>query len=129
MNTVEEAIAKVYQGQGQQKDISDAHLTLIKSTFILPTENTPGEARVLFLTEEDKRFLPAFSERQYYEQWAQEIQQQSGSIQVSGSELFKGIGADVHLCLNIGSKHYKEFCPQEVAKLKSIVFKLFPDNR
>ena len=127
MKNIDEVIAEVYQGQAQQKQISDAHLALIKGQFIIPTEKTEGEARVLFLSEGEQRFLPVFSEDHYYQQWVQEIKDSSDFIKVTGSELFKGLGANVYLCLNIGSPNYKEFCPQEIARLKSIVIKLFPD--
>ena len=127
MKNIDEVIAQVYEGQAQQKHISDAHLALIKGQFILPIQKTEGEAKVLFLSEGEQRFLPAFSEENYYRQWSQEIRDTSDFITVTGSELFKGLGANVYLCLNIGSPNYKEFCPQEIARLKSIVMKLFPE--
>ena len=41
------------------------------------------------------------------------------------SDLLKGIGEQVTVCLNIGTDIYKEFNTAELARMKSMVLKLF----
>ena len=57
--------------------------------------------------------------------WAQDISDSIQLLQLSGVDLLKGIGDDVFVCLDIGTEFYKEFNPSEIARMRSMVLKLF----
>jgi len=103
-------------------------LEFIKANFIIPVErndNAVDNQEVLFLEEGGQILLPVFSNRTYFDQWAIDIKDKIQVLSLSGVDLLKGIGEMVTVCLNIGSLHYKEFNPAELARMKSMVLKLF----
>lgn len=127
MNALELAIEQALASQGSNKEANKAYLEFIKANFIIPIEKQVAseEPEVLFLTNNDQVFLPVFTNMEFFNNWAQEI---SGNIQLlklSGVDLLKGIGEDVIVSLNIGSNLYKEFNPAELARMRSMVLKLF----
>ena len=61
----------------------------------------------------------------YFKQWAADIHDQINIMHLSGVDLLKDVGSDVSVCFNIGTELYKEFYPQEIARMKSIVMKIF----
>ena len=129
MNAIEQAIQEALQTQGDNKAANKAYLEFINANFIVPVEKYEGseaeEPRVLFLHEGTQSFLPVFSNRDYFDQWAQPIHQDISLLKLSGVDLLKGIGEDVVVSLNIGSDVYKEFNTAEIARMKSMVLKLF----
>ena len=129
MNAIEQAIQEALQTQGDNKAANKAYLEFIKANFIVPVEKYEGseaeEPRVLLLHEGTQSFLPVFSNRDYFDQWAQPIHQDISLLKLSGVDLLKGIGEDVVVSLNIGSDVYKEFNTAEIARMKSMVLKLF----
>lgn len=61
----------------------------------------------------------------HLDQWATEISDRIKLLKLSGVDLLKGIGDDVTVCLDIGARTYKEFNPAELARMRSMVLKLF----
>jgi len=128
MNQLEIAIEQALSVQGELKESNKAYLEFIKANFIIPVErnaNAADNQEVLFLEEGGQILLPVFSNRTYFDQWAIEIKDKIQVLSLSGVDLLKGIGEMVTVCLNIGSLHYKEFNPAELARMKSMVLKLF----
>ncbi len=127
MNALEEAIEKAYSAHGGNTEANKAYLEFIKANFILPVEKYSDleSPEVLFLQENNQVFLPAFTNMDYFDRWALEISQDIQLLKLSGVDLLKGIGENVIVCLNIGSPVYKEFNPAEIARMRSMVLKLF----
>jgi hypothetical protein len=127
MNALNQAVQAALASKGQSKEANKAYLEFIKANFIIPLElgSTEDNPRVLFLQEGDAVFLPVFSEKCYLDAWALEIKDSIQILSLSGVNLLKGLGDEVTICLDIGSPHYKAFYPEETARMRSMVLKLF----
>ena len=128
MNELETAIQQALQAEGASQPANKAYLELIKSNVIIPIEknSAPEAPEVLYLLEQGMRFLPVFSNRDILDEWARPIHDQIQVLHLSGVDLLKGIGDDITVSLNIGSPLYKEFNPAELARMKSMVLKIWP---
>lgn len=129
MTALHDAIKVALNSGGTLKDANKVYLEFIKGNFIIPIEqgSPEEEPRVLFLQEKEHRFLPAFTEMCYLEQWAQEISDHIQILRLSGVDLLKGLGDNITVCLDISSDSYKEFNPAELERMKSMVLKFFKD--
>jgi hypothetical protein len=127
MNSLELAIKNALHSSGNNKEANKAYLEFIKANFIIPIDknSVENQPQVLYLEENGLFFLPVFTNEQYFDFWAKEICDSIKILRLSGVDLLKGIGEQVIVCLNIGSQIYKEFNPAELARMKSIVLKLF----
>ncbi len=130
MNSLNTAVKEALIAHGNLKEANKAYLEFIKANFIIPIEQTindDDEPKVLFLQEEKNVFLPVFTEINYLDAWAKEINQDIKLLKLSGVDLLKGIGDEITVCLDIGSDSYKEFNPAEIARMKSMVIKFFKE--
>lgn len=127
MNAIEQAIHHALASQGDNAAANKAYLEFIKGNFIIPIEkeSESTEPQVLFLHESAQIFLPVFSSMTYFDQWASPIKDEISLLKLSGVDLLKGIGEHVVVSFNIGSPLYKEFNSAELARMKSMVIKLF----
>jgi hypothetical protein len=127
MNNLELAIKKALDLSGSTAEANKAYLEFIKANFIIPVDKNsdPENPEVLYLEEGEHQFLPVFTSMNYCDQWAIEIGDNINILKLSGVDLLKGIGEQVTVCLNIGSSIYKEFNPSELARMRSMVLKLF----
>lgn len=127
MTALSLAIKEALDNSGNLKEANKAYLEFIKANFIIPLEQNTNEEtpQVLFLQEGNQVFLPVFTEKKFLDAWANDIANQIKVLKLSGVDLLKGLGDDVTVCLDIGSKHYKEFNPAETARMRSMILKLF----
>lgn len=125
MIALETAVRNALQTSGATPEANKAYLEFIKANFIIPVEHYSEDAHVLFLHDNGMNFLPVFSARHYLDDWAQEIKNDIDILQLSGVDLLKGIEDGVTVCLNIGTSFYKEFNPAEIARMRSMILKLF----
>lgn len=126
MNALESAITEAIETCGERQKANKAYLEFIKANFIIPIEKTVDESvKVLFLQEEGDVFLPVFSSEPYLYAWAEAVKDQIQILRLSGIDLLKGIGENVHVALNIGSDIYKTFNPAEIGRMKGMILKLF----
>ena len=126
MNQLELAIEKAFLSEGNTDSANKAYLEFIKANFIIPIQasSLPDKPEVLFLAENNQLFMPVFTRQEYLDAWAVEIQDAIQLLHLSGVNLLQGVGNEVTVCLNIGTTHYKEFNPSELARMRSIVLKL-----
>lgn len=127
MNALEIAIKKALETQGDNTAANKAYLEFMKANFIIPIErklqdNSPV---VLFLQEDTETYLPVFSNQHCFDVWAHDIRDKIQVLKLSGVDLLKGIGEQIFICLNPGDEISKIFNPQEIARLKGMVLKLF----
>jgi len=128
MSTLAKTIQQAIAEKGENKKTNDkAYLEFIKGNFIIPIEkNEPSDApKVLFLEEDKQCFLPVFDDTSLFDQWVEDIKHDIDLLKVSGVDLLKSLGDNVIVCFNIGSASYKEFHPQEIARMKGIIVKIF----
>jgi hypothetical protein len=126
MNETEQAILSALTNPEDSNQVNHAYFKFLKSQVYLPCEpnGDPNDPRVLFLEEEEQIFLPVFSEEDYLKEWAGEDQDKIASFMVTGVELILGLGEKVTLAYNPGQSSYKEFNPEEIIKLKTMVAKI-----
>ena len=129
MNSLEEAIKKTFDLSGSTAEANKAYLEFIKANFVVPVDKNSSdeEPEVLYLEEGSHIFLPVFTTKEHFESWAQEICEQVKVLILTGVDLLKSIGDGVTVSLNIGSPHYKEFNPAEIARMRSMVLKFWPN--
>jgi hypothetical protein len=127
MNAIEQAIHNALATQGDSVNANKAYLEFIKGNFIIPIEKESAneEPKVLFFQNSSQTFLPVFSSMTYFDQWALPIKDEISLLKLSGVDLLTGIGDDVVVSFNIGSDLYKEFNAAELARMRSMVIKLF----
>ncbi|MDI9819189.1 MULTISPECIES: SseB family protein [unclassified Legionella] len=127
MNDLELAIKNALDSSGANAEANKAYLEFIKANFIIPVKKNSAseEPEVLYLEHNEQFFLPVFTSMHYLDLWAEEIRDNIQILKLSGVDLLKGIGEEVTVCLNIGSTIYKEFNPAELARMRSMVLKLF----
>lgn len=129
MNELECALINAIESEGKQADANKAYLEFIKANFIIPIQKNSIQENpeVLFLEEQGKRFLPVFTQLCHLDAWAIDIRDDIQILELSGVNLLKGVGEDVYISLNIGTSLYKEFNPSELARMRSLILKFFPD--
>jgi hypothetical protein len=127
MNDLELAIKHAFDSAGNNKEANKAYLEFIKANLIIPIDknSTADRPEVLYIENNGEFFLPVFTNMEYLDFWAHEISDAIQLLKLSGVDLLKGLGEQVTICLNIGSTIYKEFNPAELARMKSMVLKLF----
>lgn len=127
MNSLNLAIKEALDASGNSKEANKAYLEFIKANFIIPIEINSNDENpeVLFLKDGNNLFLPVFSEMHYLETWASDIGTQIKLLKLSAVDLLKGLGEEVTVCLDIGTRYYKEFIPAETARMRSMILKLF----
>lgn len=126
MNAFELATQTALASEGENQQANKAYLEFIKANFLLPIEKREDEAvHVLYLEDHDCVFLPVFSSDRLFDAWAHAVKENIHILRLSGVDLLKGIGEGVTIAMNIGSQIYKEFNAQEIARMRSMVLKLF----
>ena len=127
MNQLEIAIENAFSAEGSSKEANKAYLEFIKANFIIPIEkkSATDEPEVLYLHDNNQIYLPVFTNINYFDKWATDIKEDIQLLKLSGVDLLKGLGENVIVSLNIGTNFYKEFNPAELARMRSMVLKLF----
>lgn len=130
MNALEIAIKNAYVLQGSGQETNKVYLEFIKANFLIPVDkNSDRELpEVLYLQENEHTFLPVFTTREHFDAWAREISDRINLLNLTGVDLLKGIGEEVRISLNIGSSTYKEFHTAELARMRSMVLKFWPNR-
>lgn len=132
MTELDQIIQKAYENNGQQAEVNKVYTTFLRSSLWMPIEKIQDDApvhpdepfRPLFLQHEQHHFMMAFDQLERLQSWAGEQIEQMGFVILTGRDLIRSVGQDVYVCLNYGSPYYKEFAPDEVARLKTIVAKI-----
>ena len=126
MNDIEQAIQNALASEGQNEFANKAYLEFIKANFIIPIDKASSEdnPQVLYYPSEHHVFMPAFTNLNYLQHWAHDIQDSIATLHLSGVNLLQGIGDDVTVSLNVGTPIYKEFNPGELARMRSMMIKL-----
>lgn len=130
MTALELAIESAITHEGDAKYANKAYLEFIKANFMIPIEKeeNDSEPKVLYFQDNNQTFLPVFSNKTYFDEWAFEIKEKINVLNLSGVNLLKGIGEKTIVSLNLGSKFYKEFNQMELARMRSMILKIFPDQ-
>ena len=123
-------IEAAFISQGATGDVNKVYLGLLKTDLFVPVqihhdagpEDEPYTP--LFSTEGDFIFMAAFDSAERLKQWAGEEASNIDYASMKGRDLIAGVGNNVFLALNPGFSFYKEFSPEEIQRLKTIVTKI-----
>ncbi len=126
---LDQVIAAAYASKGKQEDINRVYLALLQSQLVIPVKKEIGSDEKepfvpLFAKIEDQYFLLAFDTLDRLQTWAGDHVDNMGYVEVSGRDWVMGANEQVHLCLNLGTDHYKEFSPDEVKRLKMVLARI-----
>lgn len=133
---LDQLIANAFASQGNQDDANKVYTAFLRTQLFIPIRKDPdGHVAIasdtdeepfvpLFAQFEDKIFMLVFDSAERLETWAGDERGNMAYVQITGSALVRGIGNEVYLGLNIGTTYYKEFVPEEIQRLKTIVAKL-----
>jgi len=133
MTELDRMIATAFASEGKQEDVNKVYLTLLRTPLYVPVKKTdPSTNHIdeqepfspLFAKIENNYFLLAFDTLERLTYWAGDQFDQIDYVEISGKEMISGINEGVYFCLNMGTEHYKEFSPDEVKRLKTIVSKI-----
>lgn len=135
MTELDKLIQAAFSSEGKQDDVNKVYLTLLRSMLFVPvvkmTESdgaAPGSEeepfKPLFAKIDDKYFMLAFDGVERLSAWAGDELAKIDYVELIGRDLIAGINDQVYLCLNVGTEFYKEFSPDEVKKLKTVVSRI-----
>ena len=125
MNRLETNLQLALSQPDNTQVIQQAYAALISADLLVLVEDALAPTpKVRYLNENGQIYLPVFSQRDAFLAWAQESSHEFSVLKLKGQQLITGLGAYVTLCLNPGSDNYKEFNPQEIQRLKLILYKL-----
>jgi hypothetical protein len=132
MTELDRVIAAAFASEGKQEDVNKVYLALLRTVLYLPVQK--GEDQVkqpdedpfkpLFAKIDDQYFMLVFDTVERLTVWAGEQIAHMNYVEISGMDLVKGMNENVFLCLNHGADFYKEFTPDEVKRLKTIVSRI-----
>jgi hypothetical protein len=125
ITNLDKALKEAFDNEG--KTANKAYAVLLRSEFYMPVNKIENEEQPFipfFLEEDEKIFIPVFDTLERLQSWADNTENTIDFVTLAGSELIRGIGEHITLCLNIGSSCYKEFYPDEILRLKKMVSKL-----
>jgi len=132
MTELDQVIATAYSDSTNLEKTNKVYQVFLRSLLYVPIEqleeeqaSSTDEQQVLPLIAnyDGNYFMVAFDTQERLQQWAGEQYTTIASVQISGRDLIDGITNELHLCLNVGCAYYKEFFPDEVRRLKTVIFK------
>lgn len=129
MTELDKAIAAAFASEGKQDDVNRVYLLLLRSLLFVPVAKekklgTDEPFSPLFANIEGRFYLLAFDALDRLRTWAGEHINDMDYVELSGHDFIKGISDQACFSLNIGSPYYKEFLPDEIKRLKTIVSKI-----
>ncbi|MDR3492650.1 MAG: SseB family protein [Gammaproteobacteria bacterium] len=135
MTELDQVISLAYASEGKQDDVNKVYLTLLRSLLYVPVEKMQPLVeeqsdlevepfKPLFAKIEKNFFMLAFDTLDRLKTWAGSELEQIDYVEIGGRDVIAGISDQVFLCLNLGLPFYKEFSPEEIKHLKTIVARI-----
>jgi len=128
---LDELLSKAFETEGKQEEVNPFYAAFLRTPLYLPVEKewqaTEERPFKPLMTEVNSNiFLLVFDTLARFQLWVGEYEQQIKYVEIFGRELVDALGNQVYLGLNYGTNFYKEFSPQEIARLKVVVAKTKP---
>lgn len=130
MTELDQTIANAFNSEGKQDDVNKVYLLLLRTPLFVPvkkeyakrTDDEPFTP--LFGSINDQIFMLAFDTVEKLHAWAGDAAADLDYVELIGRDVIAGIGETVYLGLNPSTDYYKEFSPDEIKRLKTIVSKI-----
>ena len=131
MTALDDALEKYITDENQQAQYYDL---ILNTDFYIPItddgSDTPVEERgnvsPLVLESEGKRYVLLFDPEERVNNW---VKKPVTYIILAGYEMVRHTPADLHWAINIGNERAKEFVPDEISWLKSLLEQASSTNR
>ena len=130
MTELDEAVQAAFTSNGGQTEANKVYLALLRTLLYVPVEKSPvfvssdEPFRPLFANVNGNFFMLMFDSQERLANWAGEHYAEMNYVEISGRDVVTGVGEQVFLGLNLGTEFYKEFSPDEVKRLKTIVSRI-----
>ena len=129
MTDLDNAIAAAFASEGKQDDVNKVYLLLLRTALFVPvskqkTANNEEPFTPLFAQIDGRYYMLAFDTLERLHDWAGEHLNDMAYVEISGHDLIKGINDQACFSLNVGTTYYKEFLPDEIKRLKTIVSRI-----
>lgn len=116
-----------YDSDGSTDAVNKFYVAFFRADLYMPVTILfePEEPfSPLYLKQDDHFFVPIFDSVERLKTWAADQQQKIDHVEIVGEAVIRGLGNKAYLCLNVGTPFYKEFSPEEIARLKLMIAKM-----
>ena len=130
MSTLDELLKNAYDAEGTIDTVNKFYVTLFRTNLFMPvkinqTNSSEKEPFTpLHIQQDEHFFVPVFDSLERLQCWAGEHQEKIDHVEITGEAALRGLGSKAYLCLNVGTPFYKEFSPEEIARLKITIAKM-----
>lgn len=129
MTELDKVIANAFASEGKQDDVNKVYLLLLRSNLWVPVKkggNPEAEEPFtpLFAHIDNQYFMLAFDTAEKLAAWAGDAASDMEYVELVGRDVIAGISDEAFLCLNLNTPFYKEFTPDEIKRLKTIVSRI-----
>jgi hypothetical protein len=130
MTELDEAVQAAFTSSGGRSEVNKVYLALVRTLLFVPVEKNPviisedEPFRPLFANVNGNYFMLVFDSQDKLANWAGEHYADMNYVEISGRDVIAGVGDQVFLGLNLGTDFYKEFSPDEVKRVKTIVARI-----
>lgn len=122
---------KAFEAAGSADTVNKFYVTLLRTNLYMPVTLHPEKLdsadepfTPLYIKHDEYFFIPIFDSLERLQCWAAEQQEKIDHVEITGEAVIRGLGSKAYLCLNIGTPYYKEFSPEEIARLKLTIAKM-----
>lgn len=117
-----------YELEGSTDAVNKFYVRLFRANLYLPvtlhSEKDDEPFTPLHIKQDDHFFIPVFDSLVRLQDWAAEQHEKIDHVEITGEAVIRGLGRKAYLCLNVGTPFYKEFSPEEIARLKLTLAKM-----
>lgn len=128
MTKLETLLKNVYDSEGAEADANKFYVAFFRTTLFMPAslqDNEDEPFSPLFTEENGNFFITVFDTVEGLTTWVQPEFSDIDYVEIMGADVLRCIGTEqVFLCLNPSADYYKEFAPDEIARLKMMLAKL-----
>jgi len=128
---LDELLTKAIDSQGDTVAVNPFYAAFLRTPLYMPTNKNwqPTEQKPfqpLMAEVNGKIFLLVFDTLSRLQVWAGDDQEYINHVEILGRDLIDALGNEVYLGLNYATSYYKEFAPDEITRLKTVVAKTKP---
>lgn len=137
MTELDKLIKAAYMSNAEKDLTNKVYIELFSTRLYMPV----SKAQVNFVSQQDDQpvmplyieqagliYILIFDREERLLDWAGTHLNEMSYIELSGRELIQGLNDNICLCLNYGTEYYKQFFPDELQLLKSVIAKTMPTD-
>jgi len=131
---LDELLIKALESEGDTAAVNPFYAAFLRTSLYLPTRKnwqatTEKPFQPLMSDLNGNVFLLVFDTLSRLEIWIGDNHDEINHVEIIGHDLVDALGHHVYLGLNYETPYYKEFSPNEIARLKTVVEKTKPPKK